>query len=53
MLAAVEHFLNYAASNPDARIRYIASKMILKTISDAHISYVRMPEAAWADITSC
>ena len=28
-LAAVEYFLNYAASNPDGRICYIASEIIL------------------------
>ena len=33
--AAVEYFLNYTASNPDDRIQYIASKMILQTVSDA------------------
>ena len=33
--AAVEHFLDYAASNPDARIRYTACEMILQSISDA------------------
>ena len=42
-LAAVEYFLNYAASNPDARIRYIASEMILQAISDA--AYLVCPNA--------
>jgi len=42
-LAVVEHFLNYAASNPDGRIRYIASEMILQTISDA--AYLVCPNA--------
>ena len=42
-LAAIEYFLNYAASNPDARIRYIASKMILQAISDA--TYLVCPNA--------
>ena len=42
-LAAVEYFLNYAASNPDGKIRYIASEMILQTISDA--AYLVCPKA--------
>ena len=42
-LAAVEHFLDYAASNPDARIRYTACEMILQSISDA--AYLVCPQA--------
>ena len=42
-LATVEYFLNYAVSNPDSRIRFIASEMILQTISDA--AYLVCPNA--------
>ena len=42
-LATVEYFLNYAVSNPDSRIRFIASEMILQTISDA--AYLVYPNA--------
>ena len=34
-LAATKHLLNYAASHPNAQIRYCASGMILQTHSDA------------------
>jgi hypothetical protein len=34
-LAAVEYFLNYAASNPNPSVRYQASDMILRIESDA------------------
>ena len=40
---ATIHFLNYAASNPDAEILYRASDMILQTDSDA--AYLVRPEA--------
>ena len=42
-LAAIQYFLNYAASNPDGRIRYTTSEMILQTISDA--TYLVCPKA--------
>ena len=34
-LKATVHFLNYAASNPNAKLRYIASDMVLHVDSDA------------------
>jgi hypothetical protein len=40
---AVAHLLNYAASNPDAKVRYHASGMCLKIHSDA--SYLSEPKA--------
>jgi hypothetical protein len=40
---AVAHLLNYAASNPDATVRYHASGMCLKIHSDA--SYLSEPKA--------
>jgi hypothetical protein len=33
--AAVQHFLNYCATHPDAKVRYVASDMILRIHSDA------------------
>ena len=42
-LRAVKHFLNYAASNPDAEIIYRASDMILRLDSDA--AYLVCPQA--------
>ena len=42
-LKAVKHFLNYAASNPDAEILYRASDMILRLDSDA--AYLVNPQA--------
>jgi hypothetical protein len=42
-IAAVTHFLNYCASNPNARIIYRASDMILQGDSDA--AYLVCPEA--------
>ena len=42
-LAAVKYFLNYVASNPNARIKYRASDMILQLNSDA--AYLVCPEA--------
>eukprot|EP00978_Attheya_sp_CCMP212_P010371 scaffold25103_cov42-Attheya_sp.AAC.1 len=41
--AAVTHFLNYAASNPEATVRFHASDMCLKIHSDA--SYLSKPKA--------
>ena len=40
---AMEHFLNYCATHPDATIRYQASDMILKIHSDA--SYLSESQA--------
>ena len=40
---AITHLLNYAATNPDATVRYIASDMCLKIHSDA--SYLSEPKA--------
>jgi hypothetical protein len=42
-LAATNHFLNYAASNPNGKIIYRGSDMILKIDSDA--AYLVRPEA--------
>jgi hypothetical protein len=42
-MAEMIHFLNYAASHPDSKIRYVASDMILHVHSDA--SYLTEPEA--------
>ena len=42
-LAAVEHFLDYASSNPNAKICYRASDMIIQGDSDA--AYLVCPEA--------
>ena len=42
-MKAVKHFLNYAASNPDAEILYRASDMILRLDSDA--AYLVNPQA--------
>ena len=42
-LAATKHFLNYAASNPNAEIIYRASSMILQTHSDA--AYLVAPQS--------
>jgi hypothetical protein len=42
-LAATNHFLNYAASNPNGKIIYHGSDMILKIDSDA--AYLVRPEA--------
>ena len=40
---ALVHFLNYAATHPNAKIRYRASAMVLHVHSDA--SYLTEPEA--------
>ena len=42
-LAATKHFLNYAACNPNAKIRYCASKMILQIHGDA--AYLNAPNS--------
>ena len=42
-MAATKHFLNYAACNQDASIRYQASDMILNVVSDA--AYLVCPQA--------
>ena len=42
-LQAVKHFLDYAATNPNAKIKYRASNMILQGDSDA--AYLVAPEA--------
>jgi hypothetical protein len=42
-MTKVIHFLNYAASHPDSKIRYVASDMVLHVHSDA--SYLTEPEA--------
>jgi hypothetical protein len=42
-LAATNHFLNFAASNPNGKIIYRGSDMILKIDSDA--AYLVRPEA--------
>ena len=43
LLQALKHFLDYAATNPDAKIMYRASDMILQGDSDA--AYLVVPEA--------
>lgn len=40
---AITQFLNYAASNPDATVRYIRSDMVLHVESDA--SYLTAPKS--------
>jgi hypothetical protein len=42
-MATMTYFLNYAASNPDAKLRYTASDMILMIESDA--AYLTEPKA--------
>ena len=42
-LEAMEYFLNYCATNPNATVRFQASNMILKIHSDA--SYLSEPLA--------
>ena len=42
-IEAVKYFLNYAACNPDARIIYRRSDMVLQADSDA--AYLVCPEA--------
>ena len=42
-MEAVRHFLDYAASNPNAKIKYRASDMVIQSDSDA--AYLVCPEA--------
>ena len=42
-MTAITQFLNYAASNPDATIRYVRSDMVLHVESDA--SYLTAPKS--------